>query len=131
MTSAGKPHLALIQDRLEHLARMQGYLAYSLTKVGEIAPRIGLQVLSPEDHESLAAFRVRFSDFQEHLGKTMRAVALEESLDVDRFVPAGTDWAHFDTFSWRPAPKPGRPKGGAALGLRAAFRMLRTRYGSG
>jgi hypothetical protein len=85
VTSAGKPHLALIQDRLEHLARMQGYLAYSLTKVGQIAPRIGLQVLSPEDHESLAAFRVRFSDFQEHLGKTMRAVALEESLDVDRF----------------------------------------------
>jgi len=39
------------------------------------------------------------------------------------------DWAHFDTFAWRPAGKPGRPKGGDALGLRAAWRMLQARYG--
>ncbi len=50
-------------------------------------------------------------------------------LFLDRFVPAGTDWAHFDTFAWRPAAKPGRPKGGDALGLRAAFHMLKARYG--
>ncbi|KLE33810.1 leucyl aminopeptidase family protein [Aurantiacibacter luteus] len=48
---------------------------------------------------------------------------------LDRFVGEGIDWAHFDTFAWRPFPKPGRPKGGAALGLRAAFHMLRGRYG--
>ena len=53
------------------------------------------------------------------------------ALFLDKFVGEGVDWAHFDTFAWRPAAKPGRPKGGAALGLRAAFRMLRTRYGSG
>ena len=50
-------------------------------------------------------------------------------LFLDRFVPAGTDWAHFDTFAWRPAAKPGRPKGGDALGLRAAWGMLQARYG--
>ena len=50
-------------------------------------------------------------------------------LFLDRFVPEGTDWAHFDTFAWRPAAKPGRPKGGDALGLRAAWRMLSARYG--
>jgi leucyl aminopeptidase len=50
-------------------------------------------------------------------------------LFLDRFVGDGIDWAHFDTFAWRPAAKPGRPKGGAALGLRAAFRMLQARYG--
>jgi leucyl aminopeptidase len=55
-------------------------------------------------------------------------------LFLDRFVGArqdGTpiDWAHFDTFAWRPAAKPGRPKGGAALGLRAAWHMLQARYG--
>ncbi|HVR90911.1 MAG TPA: leucyl aminopeptidase family protein [Novosphingobium sp.] len=50
-------------------------------------------------------------------------------LFLDRFVPAGTDWAHFDTFAWRPVAKPGRPKGGDALGLRAAFHMLKARYG--
>ena len=55
-------------------------------------------------------------------------------LFLDKFVGAkedGTpiDWAHFDTFAWRPNAKPGRPKGGAALGLRAAWHMLRQRYG--
>ena len=50
-------------------------------------------------------------------------------LFLDRFVPEGVDWAHFDTFAWRPAGKPGRPKGGEALGLRAAWGLLRARYG--
>jgi leucyl aminopeptidase len=49
-------------------------------------------------------------------------------LFLDRFVPEGVDWAHFDTFAWRPAAKPGRPKGGEALGLRAAWHMLQQRY---
>ena len=51
------------------------------------------------------------------------------ALFLDRFVPEGTDWAHFDTFSWRPVAKPGRPKGGDALGLRATWRMLQNRFG--
>jgi leucyl aminopeptidase len=51
------------------------------------------------------------------------------ALFLDRFVPEGIDWAHFDTFAWRPAAKPGRPKGGDALGLRAAWHMLKARYG--
>jgi len=50
-------------------------------------------------------------------------------LFLDRFVPEGIDWAHFDTFAWRPAAKPGRPKGGDALGLRAAWGLLKQRYG--
>ncbi|MFT4027116.1 MAG: leucyl aminopeptidase family protein [Novosphingobium sp.] len=50
-------------------------------------------------------------------------------LFLDRFVGEGIDWAHFDTFAWRPVAKPGRPKGGEALGLRAAWRMLQERYG--
>ncbi len=51
-------------------------------------------------------------------------------LFLDRFVGEGIDWAHFDTFAWRPFPKPGRPKGGAAYGLRATFHMLKARFGS-
>ncbi|RXZ64054.1 leucyl aminopeptidase family protein [Pelagerythrobacter rhizovicinus] len=51
-------------------------------------------------------------------------------LFLDKFVGEGIDWAHFDTFAWRPAAKPGRPKGGEAYGLRAAFHMLRQRYGN-
>jgi len=50
------------------------------------------------------------------------------ALFLDKFVGENIDWAHFDTFAWRPAGKPGRPKGGDALGLRAAWRMLQARY---
>ena len=50
------------------------------------------------------------------------------ALFLDKFVPEGTDWAHFDTFAWRPVAKPGRPKGGDALGLRATWRMLQNRF---
>ena len=50
-------------------------------------------------------------------------------LFLDKFVGDGIDWAHFDTFAWRPQAKPGRPKGGDAYGLRAAWHMLRDRYG--
>jgi len=57
------------------------------------------------------------------------AGATTAALFLDKFVPEGTDWAHFDTFAWRPAAKPGRPKGGDALGLRAAWHMLQGRYG--
>ena len=49
-------------------------------------------------------------------------------LFLDKFVGEGIDWAHFDTYAWRPAPKPGRPKGGEAYGLRAAFHMLKDRF---
>lgn len=63
-------------------------------------------------------------------GSSGFAGASTAALFLDRFVPKGTDWAHFDTFAWRPAAKPGRPKGGDALGLRAAWRMLCGRYGA-
>jgi leucyl aminopeptidase len=56
------------------------------------------------------------------------AGAVVAALFLDKFVSEGTDWAHFDTYAWRPAAKPGRPKGGDALGLRAAWQMLQSRY---
>ena len=68
----------LIQTKLQHLARMREYLAYSLGQVEKLLPLKDWAALAPDQHESLAAFRVRFSEFQEHLGKTMRAVAIEE-----------------------------------------------------
>jgi leucyl aminopeptidase len=56
------------------------------------------------------------------------AGSVTAALFLRRFVPADTPWAHFDTFAWRPSAKPGRPKGGEALGLRAAWAMLKARY---
>lgn len=57
------------------------------------------------------------------------AGATTAAMFLDKFVPKNVPWAHFDTFAWRPSAKPGRPKGGEALGLRAAWSMLKSRYG--
>jgi leucyl aminopeptidase len=56
------------------------------------------------------------------------AGAVVAAMFLKRFVPAGTPWAHLDTFAWRDKARPGRPKGGEALGLLAAFAMLQSRY---
>ena len=61
-------------------------------------------------------------------GSSSFAGSITAALFLKRFVPDGAAWAHFDTFAWRPSAKPGRPKGGAALGLRAAWAMLQARY---
>ncbi|TVV70706.1 leucyl aminopeptidase family protein [Sphingomonas solaris] len=59
------------------------------------------------------------------------AGAITAALFLKEFVPADMPWAHLDTFAWRPADRPGRPRGGDALGLRAAWAMLETRFGGG
>jgi leucyl aminopeptidase len=56
------------------------------------------------------------------------AGAVVAAMFLKRFVPDGVAWAHFDTFAWRDQAKPGRPKGGDALGLRAAFAALCERF---
>ncbi|WP_230481788.1 leucyl aminopeptidase family protein [Sphingomonas sp. Leaf21] len=59
------------------------------------------------------------------------AGAITAALFLRRFVPKDTAWAHLDVFAWRPSAKPGRPKGGDAYALRAAYRMLKDRYSQG
>ena len=56
----------------------------------------------------------------------MVATAKSLSAESASSQPAAT--AHLDTFAWRPTAKPGRPKGGDALGVRAAWAMLKKRY---
>ena len=56
------------------------------------------------------------------------AGTITAALFLRRFVPEGTAWAHLDTFAWRPQPRPGRPKGGEALGLRAVHAALAKRF---
>ena len=56
------------------------------------------------------------------------AGAVTAALFLRRFVPDGVGWAHLDTFAWRASARPGRPKGGDALGLRAVFAALEERF---
>ena len=56
------------------------------------------------------------------------AGAVTAALFLQKFVPGDVPWVHLDTYAWRPTSKPGRPKGGEALGLRAVFRYLTDTY---
>jgi len=55
------------------------------------------------------------------VGSKPMAGAITAALFLRRFVPDGIAWAHLDTYAWNDTPRPGRPEGGEALGLRALF----------
>jgi leucyl aminopeptidase len=56
------------------------------------------------------------------------AGSVTAALFLRRFVAADVPWIHLDTFAWMPSAKPGRPRGGEALGLRAIWTLLRRKF---
>ena len=50
------------------------------------------------------------------------------ALYLEQFVNPDIPWAHIDTYGWSDGKRPGRPGGGEALGLRAAYSYLAARY---
>ncbi len=62
-------------------------------------------------------------------GSSRMAGAITAALYLERFVPKAVPWVHIDTFCWNDTEQPGRPKGGACQGLRAAFAYLSARFG--
>ena len=58
---------------------------------------------------------------------TTMAGSVTAALFLERFVTEGTPWAHLDVYAWNDAERPGRPAGGEAMGLRAAYAMLKAR----
>lgn len=60
-------NIQLIRKKIEHLKRMRMYLDYSLAQTLPLLPIADFQTLTPGPHETLAAFRVRFSELQEQL----------------------------------------------------------------
>jgi leucyl aminopeptidase len=63
-----------------------------------------------------------------NMANNAMAGCIYAALFLRRFVPDDIAWAHLDTWAWRDPAKPGRPKGGEALGLRAVFAALESRY---
>lgn len=73
----------IISRKLTHLEKMRGYLTYSSGRMAnEKVAGKNLQTLSDSDAEILAAFRARFSEYQEHVGKLLKSIALEEGVKV-------------------------------------------------
>ncbi|BFI95025.1 MAG: leucyl aminopeptidase family protein [Rhodanobacter sp.] len=62
-------------------------------------------------------------------GPSRHAGAITAALYLERFVPDGLPWLHLDTYAWNDGDRPGRPRGGEAMGLRATFALLQQRYG--
>jgi leucyl aminopeptidase len=56
--------------------------------------------------------------------------AITAALFLEKFVSRTTPWMHFDLMAWNLSSKPGRPEGGEAMGMRAAWAMLKRRYGN-
>jgi len=56
------------------------------------------------------------------------AGAITAALFLEAFVEKGVAWAHFDTYAWNQKTRPGRPKGGEALLLRACYAMIKERF---
>lgn len=79
-------HRELIAGKLRHLNRMREYLTHShgnLHAHGIVGKPV--RSLTLQESEILAAFRMRFSEFQEHLGKLLRAIAQEEEVEITGF----------------------------------------------
>ena len=64
-----------------------------------------------------------------NIGDNAQAGAILAALFLKAFVTETPAWAHLDIMAWNLKPRPGRPVGGEAMGLRAAFAMLRERFG--
>ena len=56
------------------------------------------------------------------------AGAITAALYLEKFVKNAGLWAHFDVFGWNTADRPGRPKGGEAMAIRAVFSYLQDRF---
>lgn len=62
-------------------------------------------------------------------GDTPFGGAITAALFLKEFVTETRAYAHLDTFGWSSRPRPGRPVGGEATGLRALFRFIEDRFG--
>jgi leucyl aminopeptidase len=96
-------YLAAAQSQYDPLWRMplwQPYLSYLKSNVADLA----------------------------NSGASRMAGSVTAALFLQRFVPAEIAWLHVDVYSWNDSERPGKPVGGEAQGLRAAFMWLKAHY---
>jgi leucyl aminopeptidase len=68
-----------------------------------------------------------FADIN-NAGSGRFAGATTAALFLKEFVADPDRWLHFDIMAWNSRNRPGRPRGGEAMGLRALFHLIRNRY---
>lgn len=58
------------------------------------------------------------------------AGCIQAALFLEKFVTPETDWLHIDQYAWEQSGRPGRPKGGCDMGLRAVLAYVQERFGA-
>ena len=58
------------------------------------------------------------------------AGAITAALFLKTFVGKARVWAHLDLYGWNDEDRPGRPKGGEAMAMRALFETIHRRFGA-
>ena len=66
-----------------------------------------------------------------NIGEMAQGGAIIAALFLDEFVKDTVPWAHFDIIAWNTSSRPGRPAGGEAMAIRAAFGTIAARFGKG
>ncbi len=62
-------------------------------------------------------------------GSSGLAGAITAALFLKEFVDHAKVWAHIDLYGWNDDARPGRPRGGEAMAMRALFEVIRRKYG--
>ncbi|MFL6720922.1 MAG: leucyl aminopeptidase family protein [Sphingomonas sp.] len=126
-TLTGAARIALGPDLPAFFANDEDLAAEAQTASREVEdPLWRMPLWEPYDE----MLKSDIADFANATNSPM-AGCITAAMFLKRFVPDGLAWAHLDTYAWRDSAKPGRPKGGEALGLRTLFRVLEQRYPRG
>ena len=64
-----------------------------------------------------------------NIGDMPQGGAITAALFLEAFVASDIPWAHFDVYAWNAASRPGRPEGGEAMAIHAAFEVIENRFG--
>jgi leucyl aminopeptidase len=59
-----------------------------------------------------------------NVGSVPQGGAITAALFLESFVEDDTPWAHFDIMAWNRGSQPGKPEGGEAMAIRAAFEVI-------
>ncbi len=65
-----------------------------------------------------------------HISDFAQAGSVTAALFLKRFVERAGAWVHIDVYAWVDHPRPGRPAGGEAQGIRALLAAIEGRYAS-
>ncbi len=100
-------------------------LANSLIASGEVVKDMIWQLPLHQPYREF--LKSDIADLQ-NCANTRYGGAITAALYLETFISKGIPWAHFDIMAANTRKKPGRPKGGEAMGLRATFHYLQNKF---